>query len=131
SMTTMSPFLGSTPNWTFDPPVSTPISRMIRTAASRMRWYSLSESVMADGTHRETPLDNLLELFPVIRDIPAGSTHGERRPNDRRKSDLFEHFDGLFTIMRGAAGRNSQPDSLHRVLEGFSVLGLMNRLGGR
>ena len=50
SMTTMSPLLGSTPNWTFEPPVSTPISRMIRTPASRMRWYSLSESVIAGAT---------------------------------------------------------------------------------
>ena len=33
--------------------------------------------------------------------------------------------------MRRAAGRHSQPDSLHRMLEGFAILCLMNRFGGR
>ena len=37
SMTTMRPVAGSTANWMFDPPVSTPISRMMAMAASRMR----------------------------------------------------------------------------------------------
>ncbi len=36
SITTISPVSGLTPNWMLEPPVSTPISRMIRTAASRI-----------------------------------------------------------------------------------------------
>lgn len=35
SMTTISPLTGFRPNWMLAPPVSTPISRMMRTAASR------------------------------------------------------------------------------------------------
>src|SRR5215468_10391148 len=47
SMTIMRPSAGFTANWMFDPPVSTPISRMMATAALRITWYSLSESVWA------------------------------------------------------------------------------------
>jgi hypothetical protein len=36
SMTTIRPFSGFTANWMFDPPVSTPTSRMIARAASRI-----------------------------------------------------------------------------------------------
>ena len=36
SMTTWSPFLGLTANWTLDPPVSTPTLRMHAKAASRI-----------------------------------------------------------------------------------------------
>ena len=38
------------------PPVSTPISRMIAMAASRIRWYSLSVSVWAGATVIESPV---------------------------------------------------------------------------
>ncbi len=43
-------------NCTFDPPVSTPISRRIATLASRMIWYSLSVSVCAGATVIESPV---------------------------------------------------------------------------
>ena len=45
SITTMWPVCGSTANWMFDPPVSTPISRITAIEASRIRWYSLSVKV--------------------------------------------------------------------------------------
>ena len=45
SMTIMRPFLGLTANCTFEPPVSTPISRNTAIDALRMIWYSLSVSV--------------------------------------------------------------------------------------
>ena len=35
SMTTISPVAGLTPNWMFDPPVSTPTARITRSAWSR------------------------------------------------------------------------------------------------
>ncbi len=50
SMATMRPSSGWTPNWMLLPPVSTPISRMMAMAASRIRWYSLSVSVWAGAT---------------------------------------------------------------------------------
>ena len=37
-------------NWTFEPPVSTPILRRIASDASRIRWYSLSVKVCAGAT---------------------------------------------------------------------------------
>ncbi len=39
------PVFGSTENWMFEPPVSTPISRMHANDASRMIWYSRSVRV--------------------------------------------------------------------------------------
>ena len=56
SMTTMRPSAGLTPNWMFEPPVSTPISRMMASAASRMTWYSLSVRVWAGATVMESPV---------------------------------------------------------------------------
>ena len=56
SITSMRPSRGLTANWMFDPPVSTPISRMMARAASRMRWYSLSVRVWAGATVMESPV---------------------------------------------------------------------------
>ncbi len=56
SMTTTRPVSGWTPNWMLDPPVSTPISRMMRIEASRSCWYSLSERVCAGATVMESPV---------------------------------------------------------------------------
>ncbi len=50
------PVSGCTANWMFEPPVSTPISRMIASAAWRMIWYSLSVSVCAGATVIESPV---------------------------------------------------------------------------
>ncbi len=55
-MTTMRPVSGCTPNWMLDPPVSTPISRMMRIEASRSTWYSLSVRVCAGATVIESPV---------------------------------------------------------------------------
>ncbi len=56
SITTIRPSAGSIANCTFDPPVSTPISRSTATDASRMIWYSLSVSVCAGATVIESPV---------------------------------------------------------------------------
>ena len=45
SMTIIRPLSGLTANWMLDPPVSTPISRMIAKEASRIFWYSRSVRV--------------------------------------------------------------------------------------
>ena len=63
SITVIRPSSGLTANWMFDPPVSTPTRRMMRRAASRIRWYSLSVSVSAGAT---------VMLSPVC--TPIGST---------------------------------------------------------
>ena len=56
SMITMRPFSGLMANCTFDPPVSTPISRRQRSAPSRIIWYSRSVSVCAGATVIESPV---------------------------------------------------------------------------
>ncbi len=56
SMTTIRPVCGWTANWMFEPPVSTPISRITAIEASRIRWYSLSVRVCAGATVIESPV---------------------------------------------------------------------------
>ena len=56
SMTMRRPSAGLTANCTFEPPVSTPISRSTAIEASRMIWYSLSVSVSAGATVMESPV---------------------------------------------------------------------------
>ena len=56
SMITIRPVLGSMANCTFDPPVSTPISRKQARAASRIIWYSRSVRVCAGATVIESPV---------------------------------------------------------------------------
>ena len=56
SMTTMRPSFGSIANCTFEPPVSTPISRSTAMDALRMIWYSLSVSVCAGATVMLSPV---------------------------------------------------------------------------
>ena len=52
----MRPSFGLMPNWTLEPPVSTPISRSTAQDASRMIWYSLSVRVCAGATVMESPV---------------------------------------------------------------------------
>ena len=56
SMMTMRPLAGLMANCTFEPPVSTPIFSRIASDATRMRWYSTSESVCAGATVMESPV---------------------------------------------------------------------------
>src|SRR5881628_3191515 len=55
-MITIWPSAGLIANCTFEPPVSTPISRSTAIEASRMIWYSLSVSVCAGATVIESPV---------------------------------------------------------------------------
>ncbi len=55
-MTIIRPSAGLIANWMLLPPVSTPISRMMAFAASRIRWYSLSDSVWAGATVMLSPV---------------------------------------------------------------------------
>ena len=63
SIITILPFLGLIANWTFDPPVSTPIFLRQAIDAFRIIWYSLSVNVRAGATVIESPVW-----------IPIGST---------------------------------------------------------
>src|SRR2546422_3740470 len=66
SITTSRPSSGLTANWMFEPPVSTPISRMIATAASRMSWYSLSVRVCAGATRSEEHTSELQSRLHLV-----------------------------------------------------------------
>ena len=56
SIRTRLPVSGSTANWTFEPPVSTPIARRHASASSRIAWYSRSVSVCCGATVTESPV---------------------------------------------------------------------------
>ncbi len=56
SITSMRPSTGLIANCTFEPPVSTPISRSTAIEASRSSWYSLSVRVCAGATVIESPV---------------------------------------------------------------------------
>jgi len=77
SMMTMSPVSGWIANWTLEPPVSTPTRRMQANAASRMAWYSTSESVIAGATVMEspvcTPIGSTFSIEQMITQLSARS----------------------------------------------------------
>ncbi len=56
SITIRRPSLGSTAYWMLQPPVSTPTSRMMPIARSRIFWYSRSVRVSAGATVIESPV---------------------------------------------------------------------------
>ena len=56
SIITKSPLVGSTANWTFEPPVSTPTLLMHAKAAFRRIWYSTSDNVWVGATVIESPV---------------------------------------------------------------------------
>ena len=64
-------------NCTLEPPVSTPTRRMQAKAASRMAWYSTSESVWAGATVMEspvwTPIGSRFSMEQTITQLSARS----------------------------------------------------------
>ena len=76
-MMTMSPLVGLSANCTFDPPVSTPTRRMHANAASRISWYSTSDSVCAGATVIEspvcTPIGSRFSIEQMITQLSARS----------------------------------------------------------
>jgi len=77
SITTWRPVCGSTANCTFDPPVSTPTRRMQAIDASRICWYSTSESVWIGATVIEspvcTPIGSMFSMPQMITQLSAWS----------------------------------------------------------
>ena len=76
-MARMRPFSGLTANWMFDPPVSTPISRITLIEASLSSWYSLSVSVCAGATVMLspvcTPMGSKFSMEQMITTLSARS----------------------------------------------------------
>src|SRR4029078_8420194 len=77
SMMTMRPSFGLMPNCTFDPPVSTPISRRHAIEASRMIGDSVSVSVCAGATviesHVCTPIGSKFSIEHTMMQLSLRS----------------------------------------------------------
>ena len=132
SISTWRPVRGSTANWMFEPPVSTPIARMHASAASRIRWYSRSDSVMhrrdrdrvaGVHAHRVDVLDRAdhdgvvravahhleLELLPA-GDRLLDEDLGHRARGEAAARDALELGPGASEPAPAAAERERRPD---------------------
>ena len=105
-------------NWMFDPPVSTPISRITAIEASRIRWYSLSVERLGRGhgdrvagvdAHRVEVLDRADDDAVVV--LVAHHLHLELFPADHR-----------FFQQHLVDGREVQA-VLHQLVELLAVVG--------
>src|ERR687888_595963 len=120
----------------FEPPVSTPTFRMMRRAASRIRWYSLSLSVRIGATVMLspvwTPIGSMFSIEQTTTKLSAtsritsssnsfhpitDSSQRERRPDDERKTERACELDRFWKRPREAALRQVEADRPHRVLE--------------
>ncbi len=145
SMTTRRPSAGLTANCTFEPPVSTPISRSTAIEALRIIWYSLSLSVSAGATviefarmhaHRVDVLDRAdddavvgavahhlhLELFPS-KDAFLDQHFGGRRGVEAGGDDVVELGAVVGDAAAGAAHGEGGADDRRQA-------DMVERLGG-
>ena len=113
SMTIIRPFAGLTANWMFDPPVSTPTLRMMRRAASRIRWYSLSVSVRIGATVMLspvcTPIGSMFSIEQMTTKLSATSriTSSSNSFQPMTDSSMRTSCTGLSSRPRSAISRNS------------------------
>ena len=113
SMQIMRPSAGFTANWMLDPPVSTPTRRMIRRAASRIRWYSLSDSVRAGATVMLspvcTPIGSMFSIEQMTTKLSATSriTSSSYSFHPITDSSIRISWTGLKLRPRAASSRNS------------------------
>ncbi len=113
SITIIRPVAGSTANCTFEPPVSTPISRSTASEASRMRWYSLSVSVSAGATVIEspvwTPIGSTFSIEQTMMQLSARSrtTSISYSFQPRTDSSIRTSLVGEASMPRSTMSRNS------------------------
>ena len=122
SMTIISPLSGLMANCTFEPPVSTPISRSTARLALRMIWYSLSVSVCAGATVMEspvcTPIGSKFSIEQMMMQLSARSrttsiSYSFQPSTDSRSAargsgwseTAFADGDELFFVVGNAAAR--------------------------
>ena len=150
-MTTTSPVSGSTANWTLEPPVSTPILRMIALAASRSPWYCgvgqrlrrrHGDAVAGVHAHGVDVLDGADDddvVGGVAHDlelelVPADDRLLEQDLRDRAEpeavlGDLAEALSLVGDAAAGAAERERRPDDERQPDLGARLLGLAHRVG--
>ena len=113
SIKTWRPVRGSTANWTFDPPVSTPIARMQASAPSRIRWYSRSESVIAGATVIESPVCTpigstfSIEQITTALSAPSRMTSSSNSFHPATDSSTRISVTGLIARLRAATSSSS------------------------
>ncbi len=110
SITTMCPSTGLIANCTFEPPVSTPTRRMQAKAASRISWYSTSDSVWAGATVIEspvcTPMGSTFSMEQTITQLSARS---------RMTSSSYSFQPAIdFSIRISLIGLDSRPKAARR-----------------
>jgi hypothetical protein len=71
----------------------------------------------------ESALDDLFELLAVVSNAAARATHGERWPDDARKSDAGLDLVGLRQRVRDRRAWALQADFAHRIAEQLAILG--------
>ena len=107
SMITIRPLVGLMANCTFDPPVSTPISRRQRIAPSRIIWYSRSVRVCAGATVMEspvcTPIGSKFSIEQMMMQLSA-------RSRITSSSNSF-HPSTLSSISTSCTGESAMPRS--------------------
>ena len=118
SITTMRPVFGSTANWMFEPPVSTPTSRMIARAALRISWYSRSVRVWAGATVTESPvwmpMGSKFSMEQITTKLSARSRMTSSSYSFQPRTDS--------SIRISCTGERSRPRR-HEVLELLLVVG--------
>ena len=113
SMATIRPSAGFTANWMFEPPVSTPTRRMMRRAASRIRWYSLSVRVRAGATVMLspvcTPIGSMFSMEQTTTKLSAPSriTSSSNSFHPMTDSSMRISCTGLSSMPRVTTSRNS------------------------
>ena len=97
----------------FDPPVSTPTLLMMRRAASRIRWYSLSVRVRAGATVMLspvcTPIGSMFSMEQMTTKLSAPSriTSSSNSFQPMTDSSMSTSWTGLSWMPRLASSRNS------------------------
>ena len=113
SIRTCRPVAGSTANCTFEPPVSTPITRSTVIAASRITWYSRSVRVCWGATVIEspvcTPIGSTFSIEQTITALSAPSriTSSSNSFHPTIDSSTSTSLTGLLASARAAAVASS------------------------
>jgi hypothetical protein len=114
----------------FDPPVSTPISRITAIEASRMAWYSRSVSVCAGATVMESPvctpmgskfsIEQMMMTLSLVSRITSSSYSFQPSTDSsisafvdgREIKAAGEHFHQLFAVVGDAAAGAAEGERL-------------------
>ena len=97
----------------FEPPVSTPTRRMMRRAASRIRWYSLSVNVRIGATVMLspvcTPIGSMFSIEQMTTKLSAQSRITSSSNSFQPITDSSTRISctGLSSMPRSARSRNS------------------------